>query len=91
MLNKASTSIPDPTPKALEIEAQFDTIQKSVEILCWLGEEVEKNVAAMKRGSFIPAGCTMLDDLAGEQAYVIKKMLADLRGAWTRFADEVAA
>lgn len=46
----AHTPPPKAKPKALEIEAQFDTLQKSVEILCWLGEEVEKNVAAMKRG-----------------------------------------
>jgi len=91
MLNKVSVPTPKAKPKALEIEAQFDTLQKSVEILCWLGEEVEKNVAAMKRGSFIPAGCTMLDDLAGEQAYIVRRMLADLRGAWSRYADEVEA
>lgn len=89
MLNKVSP--PKAKPKAIEIEAQFDTLQKSVEILCWLGEGVEKNVAAMRRGGFIPAGCAMLDDLAGEQAYVVKQMLADLRGTWTRYADEVEA
>lgn len=87
----AHTPTPNVKPKAIEIEAQFDTLQKSVEILCWLGEGVEKNVAAMRRGGFIPAGCAMLDDLAGEQAYIIKKMLADLRGTWTRYADEVEA
>lgn len=71
----------------VDIDARFDTLQKSVEILCWLGEEVEKNVALVKKTSLI-GSCATFDDLAGEQAYVIKGMVAELRKLWGRHSEE---
>jgi hypothetical protein len=80
--NKKASSISN------DIECQFDTLQKSIEILCWLSEEVEKNVAAIKRSSLIAGGATF-DDLAEAQAYVIKGMVAELRESWDKLTEEM--
>lgn len=68
----------------LEIEGTISSLEKSVRILCWLSEEVEKNVAVVKRNA--PYGfCETFEDLAAEQAFRVKAMVGQLRLEWVKY------
>jgi len=68
----------------LEIEGTIASLEKSVRILCWLSEEVEKNVAVVKKAA--PYGfCETFEDLAAEQAYRVKALVETLKREWERY------
>ncbi|MDH4990848.1 hypothetical protein QEZ48_08390 [Aquamicrobium lusatiense] len=80
-------SIPPTKPKTpwIEIDGTISSLEKAVRILCWLSEEVEKNVAVVKKNA--PYGfCETFEDLASEQAYRVKALVETLKREWAGYA-----
>lgn len=68
----------------IEIDGTITTLKKAARILCWLTEEVEKNVGAVKKDT--PFGfCETFDDLAVEQAYRVKALAETLKREWAEY------
>ena len=84
MLNKVSTPKPKAKPSWLDIDGTISSLEKATRILCWLSEEVEKNVDAVKKMSTI-GFCETFDDLAVEQAYRVKSLVETLKREWKEY------
>lgn len=71
-------------PSWLDIDGTISSLEKATRILCWLSEEVEKNVDAVKKMSTV-GFCETFDDLAAEQAYRVKSLVETLKREWKEY------
>jgi len=73
----------------LDIDGTITTLEKAARIMCWLTEEVEKNVGAVKKNASY-GFCETFDDLAVEQAYRVKALVEMLKREWAEYGEETA-